>query len=144
MLIFIAQLGGKIQTPSEILMMTFGAIVTILVLLYVYFKGTISFPLAKRIVRDHELQVFIAIFLCFAGALFTSFFGLSTALGAFTGGIIINAAREAHWIHDTLQSFRVLFVSFFFIGIGLQMDLLFIYENLWVISLTILTVYLTN
>ncbi|GAA3521258.1 cation:proton antiporter [Aquimarina addita] len=144
MLLIISQLGGKTQTALENFMMVVGAIIIISLLLFIYIKKTISFPLAKRIVRDHELQVFLAIFLCFAGALFTSIFGLSAALGAFVGGMIINSAKETHWIHDTLQSFRVLFVSFFFISVGLQMDIQFIYSNLWIILLSIAAVYLTN
>ncbi len=144
MLLVIAQLGGKSQTSSELIMMSIGAVITIGILSYIYFKGTISFPFARKIVRDHELQVFMAIFLCFSGALFTSVFGLSAALGAFVGGMIINATRGVHWIHDTLQSFRVLFVSFFFISVGLQMDLIFIQQNWEVIVAALIAVYVTN
>jgi CPA2 family monovalent cation:H+ antiporter-2 len=58
--------------------------------------------------------------------------------------MIINSAREADWIHDTLHSFRVLFVSFFFISVGLQIDLNFLQQNITAILLVLLAVYLTN
>ncbi|WP_027395097.1 cation:proton antiporter [Aquimarina latercula] len=144
LLIIISQLGGKSESLENIILMSVGAILIVVTLIYIYIKGTITLPFSKRIERDHELQVFMAIFLCFGGALVTLVFGLSAALGAFVGGIIINAAKEADWIHDTLHSFRVLFVSFFFISVGLQIDLTFIYNNLWSILITILVVYITN
>ncbi len=144
LLLIISQLGEKSESIESILLMSIGAILIIAILGYIYVKGTIFLPFSKKIYRDHELQVFMAIFLCFGCALATSLFGISAALGAFVGGMIINAAKATHWIHDTLHSFRILFVSFFFISVGLQIDLTFIYENLWAISLTILIVYVTN
>ncbi|WP_299260204.1 cation:proton antiporter [uncultured Aquimarina sp.] len=144
LLIIIAQLGGQTQSIGNIILMSIGAIIIVSVLVYIYVKGVIVLPFSKKIYRDHELQVFMAIFLCFGCALATSFFGLSAALGAFIGGMIINAAKATHWIHDTLHSFRVLFVSLFFISIGLQIDLNFVYNNIWTILLAILVVYITN
>ncbi|TSE09162.1 cation:proton antiporter [Aquimarina algiphila] len=144
LLIIISQLGGKTESTENVILMIIGAIIIVSVLVYIYIKGSILLPFSKRIYRDHELQVFMAIFLCFGCALATSFFGISPALGAFVGGMIINAARATHWIHDTLHSFRVLFVSLFFISVGLQIDLGFVNDNLWIILLVILIVYITN
>lgn len=144
LLIIISQLSGTSQSNEHLMLMIVGAILIIATLIYIYIKGTIHLPFAKRIERDHELQVFMAIFLCFGGALATLVFGLSAALGAFVGGMVINSAKEADWIHDTLHSFRVLFVSFFFISVGLQIDVVFLKENLSTILLVLVVVYLTN
>ncbi len=144
LLIIISQLGGKEQSTQSLVLMIVGAIIIVTALIYMYVKGALHIPFAKKIERDHELQVFMAIFLCFGGALFTLLFGLSGALGAFVGGMIINAAKETDWIHDTLHSFRVLFVSFFFISVGLQIDLIFLKDNLSTILLVLIVVYLTN
>lgn len=144
LLIIISQLGGKQESIESIILMTVGALLIIGTLIFIYIKGELHLPFANKIERDHELQVFMAIFLCFGGALATLLFGLSGALGAFVGGMIINAAREADWIHDTLHSFRVLFVSFFFISIGLQIDLDFLQQNIQTILIVLIAVYLTN
>ncbi|WP_051477570.1 cation:proton antiporter [Aquimarina pacifica] len=144
LLIIISQLGGKSESTENIILMIVGAVLIVVILGYIYIKGAIVLPFSKKIYRDHELQVFMAVFLCFGCALATSLFGISAALGAFVGGMIINAARATHWIHDTLHSFRILFVSFFFISVGLQIDLTFIYQNLLTISITIVVVYITN
>ncbi|WP_299215065.1 cation:proton antiporter [uncultured Dokdonia sp.] len=144
LLIIISQLGGKEQSTQSLVLMIIGATMVVATLIYIYVKGRLHIPFAKHIESDYELQVFMAIFLCFGGALFTLLFGLSGALGAFVGGMIINAAKETDWIHDTLHSFRVLFVSFFFISVGLQIDLVFLEEHLSTILLVLVVVYVTN
>ena len=90
------------------------------------------------------MQVFVAILLCFGGALVSSFFGLSAALGAFVGGMVMHVSKGVDWIHNTLHSFRVLFVALFFVSVGLQIDFEFIYQNAVAISIVLFTVYITN
>jgi len=62
------------------------------ILAYLYVKRTIRLPFAQQLEADHELQVFAAILFCFGGALLASIFGLSAALGAFVGGMIMREA----------------------------------------------------
>jgi CPA2 family monovalent cation:H+ antiporter-2 len=144
LLIIISQLGGGEQSLEKILLMILGSLLILGFLIYIYVKKSIKMPFAHKIESDHELQVFVAIFLCFGGALLTQVFGLSAALGAFVGGMIINASSEAHWIHDTLHSFRILFVSLFFISVGLLIDIDFLRENITTILIVLLAVYITN
>lgn len=144
LLIITAQMGGEQQTGPQILKMILGGFLIIGVLVYVYKKGSIKFPFANYIERDHELQVFIAILFCFGGALISGFFGLSAALGAFVGGMVLHGGNSTKWIHDTLFSFRVLFVAIFFLSIGLQIDLNFILENWMPITFILILVYMSN
>jgi len=144
LLIVTSLLGGKEEPLHNIILMLVGGVVIIVVLVYIYYKRTIVLPFSKTIEKDRELQVFLAIFFCFGGALAASIFGLSPALGAFVGGMIVHASKATHWIYDTLDSFRILFVAVFFVSIGLQLDFYFIYENLAAITVVIIAVYLTN
>ena len=144
LLLIISQLGGLQMTTWNLVLMIIGAILVMGLLAYIYIKRSLHFPSLKRIEKDHELQFFVAVVLCFGGALVTSTFGLSAALGAFVGGMLINATKEAHWIQNTLHSFRILFVSFFFISIGLQIDLVFIKDNISAIGSAIVIVFLCN
>ena len=144
LLIITSAIAGKEESAENIITMVVGGLIIVGVLIYIYSKKTIHLPFSKTIKKDHELQVFLAILFCFGGALVSSVFGLSAALGAFVGGMVMHASKATHWIHDTLDSFRVLFVAIFFISIGLQLDFSFIYEHVFALSAVILSVYITN
>lgn len=144
LLITTSLLGGEATPLGKILLMTIGGVIIILALIYIYVKRTVKLPFSDQIEKDHELQVFLAILFCFGGALLSSLFGLSAALGAFVGGMIMHASQATDWIYDTLHSFRVLFVAFFFVSIGLQIDFQFIYDHSTAIFTVLLAVYVTN
>lgn len=137
-------LGGAAIAISDIVLMLIGGGLMVGILVYLYVKRTIRLPFASQLEADHELQVFAAILFCFGGALLASLFGLSAALGAFVGGMVMHAAQSTHWIHNTLHSFRVLFVAVFFISIGLQIDFQFITTHFTSLLIALVAVYLTN
>lgn len=144
MLIGTSVMGGKATSMGSILVMVVGGILFVLTLMYIYKKRRVRLPFSAKMLNDHELQVFMAVLFCFGGALITSVFGLSPALGAFVGGLYLHASGSTKWIHDTLHAFRVIFVAFFFAGVGLQIDFNFIAQN-WVAVIAVLfTVYITN
>jgi CPA2 family monovalent cation:H+ antiporter-2 len=144
LLIITSFLGGEGAPLQKILLMLIGGLAIIGILIWVYTRHRVRLPFSTLIERDHELQVFLALLFCFGGALLTSLFGLSAALGAFVGGMILHAADSTSWIHDTLHSFRVVFVAIFFVSVGLQIDLAFIWQNALPIVAVVLAVYLTN
>lgn len=144
LLIITSLLGGEPEPIGNVLRMIIGGVVIMAVLIYIYAKRTIKLPFSEQIEKDHELQVFLAILFCFGGAILSSAFGLSAALGAFVGGMIMHASQATDWIYDTLHSFRVLFVAFFFVSIGLQIDFGFIYEHSLAIFTVLFAVYITN
>jgi len=144
LLIIISTIGGDSPPLKDILWMISGGLLFIGILVYIYIKKNIVLPFSEALQQDHELQVFAAILFCFGGALISSIFGLSPALGAFIGGMVMHAGKACTWIHDTLHSFRIIFVAAFFIGVGLQIDLMFIAENAWPICVMLVSVYLTN
>ncbi|WP_372747078.1 cation:proton antiporter, partial [Lutibacter sp.] len=135
LLILTSIIGGKEEPIENIVLMIVGGLLVMAILIYIYIKRSIKLPFASKLENDHELQVFAAILLCFGGALLASAFGLSPALGAFVGGMVMHVSKATDWIYDTLHSFRVLFVALFFVSIGLQIDFEFIVENYLVISI---------
>ena len=107
-------------------------------------REKLSLPFQKFIRRDHEIQVFLAIVICFGFSLITSFLGLSSALGAFVAGILVSSFRATHWVHESLHAFRVVFVALFFVSIGMLIDLAFIEENVLIIGIFVLMVLIVN
>lgn len=137
-------LSGQPEDLALILLKLAGGVFVILTLVYIYVKKEIALPFAESIKDDHEMQVFTALFFCFGGAMITELFGLSAALGAFIGGMVIHTAKSTRWIFNAMHSFRIFFVGLFFVSIGLQIELEFIIDNIWRILLVIAAVYITN
>ena len=144
-LILISIFGGEDTSAESILLKVTGGVLIIATILYIYIKKEIYWlPWRKSIMKDHELQVFLALFFCFAGAVIAGLFGISEALGAFVGGLIMHAGKATRWIHDAIHSFRILFVAVFFISIGAQINITFLLNNLLPLGLSLVTVFILN
>lgn len=79
--------------------------------------------------RSRELFLLTIILLCLAVALLTSSLGLSLALGAFLAGLIVSESDYAHHAFGNILPFKDAFTSFFFVSIGMLLDLRFVAEN---------------
>ncbi|NIJ44650.1 CPA2 family monovalent cation:H+ antiporter-2 [Wenyingzhuangia heitensis] len=144
MLIAANYLGGTKPETSEIILQAVGGILLIVGIVWILKKQEITIPFSKSFESDHELQVFFAFSICFGFALLTSLFGLSAALGAFVAGMVVNSAKSTQWFHDSLNSFRIIFVALFFVSIGMLIDAKFILTHWIIISILLLTVYISN
>lgn len=144
MLIATNYLGGQIPATEEVIRQLIGGGLIIGLIIFLTKRKTIELPFSRVIEKDHELQVFVAFITCFGFALLTAFFGLSAALGAFVGGIVVNSAQSTNWFHDSLHAFRVVLVAVFFISIGMMIDLDFLKENATIIAILVSSVLLTN
>jgi len=91
-----------------------------------------------------ELFLITTITICFAVAFLTSEAGLSLALGAFLAGLIISESEYSHQATSIILPFRELFTSFFFISVGMLLNLQFFSENIPVIMLIVLAVFIVK
>lgn len=124
MLIIIGLLSGDGTSGTEKLLQLVGGIATFAMFLYLFKKETVRLPkIFATLANDHELQVFAAMIICFGFSLLTGLFSLSMALGAFLAGMLVASARETHWVHQSLEPFRVVFVAIFFVSIGMMINL---------------------
>lgn len=85
------------------------------------------FHVAKT--QSRELFLLTIIVLGFAVAWLTSIFGLSLALGAFIGGLIISESEYSEQAFGNIIPFRDVFTSFFFVSVGMLLDLNYILSN---------------
>lgn len=85
--------------------------------------------------RSRELFLLTVVVICFAVAWLTSSIGLSLALGAFLAGLIISESEYSHQALGNILPFRDVFMSFFFVSIGMLLDIGFLFQNLWLILL---------
>lgn len=94
--------------------------------------------------NSKELFLLVTITLCFAIAFLTSEAGLSLALGAFIAGLIISESEYSHQATSIILPFRELFTSFFFVSIGMLLDLNFFINHLAIILLLVLLVFVVK
>jgi len=90
--------------------------------------------------RSRELFLLSIVVVCFAVAWLTSSIGLSLALGAFLAGLIISESEYSHQALSNILPFRDVFLSFFFISIGMLLDIDFLFKHLFLITLLALGV----
>ena len=144
MLIIINYLGGHKPDGIEIIKQMVGGVLIVGLIIYIIYKKEIKIPFQSYIKKDHEMQVFLAFSLCFGFSIITAFLGLSAALGAFVGGIVLSATKSTKWIHDSLGAFKTMFVALFFVSVGMIIDLIFLKNNALTIGVLVLLVFVLN
>ena len=76
--------------------------------------------------QSRELFILITLVICFAVAFLSYSLGLSLALGAFLAGLIISETEFSHEALSNIIPFRDVFMSLFFISIGMLLDVRFL------------------
>ena len=114
----------------------------VLVITYVSAKYVVP-RMMHAVAKTHSKELFllVTITFCFAVAFLTSEIGLSLALGAFIAGLIVSESEYSHQATSIILPFRELFTSFFFVSVGMLLDLNFFVSNSSVILLLVLAVF---
>ncbi|HDS06557.1 MAG TPA: sodium:proton exchanger, partial [Bacteroides sp.] len=90
--------------------------------------------------KNQELFLISIFLICLAVALLTSQLGMSLAFGAFLAGLMISESDYSHNAFSNLIPFKDVFTSFFFVSIGMLLDLSFIIENWQLVLVAVLLV----
>ncbi|MGF1566153.1 MAG: cation:proton antiporter [Flavobacteriales bacterium] len=136
MMLMIPLLAGKSEDPGKDLLILAGKLTGVLGVLYL--MGRFLVPTVfKWVVRAKSRELFLltTMVLCFATAWMTSAVGLSLALGAFFAGLIISESDYSHQATANILPFREIFISFFFVSVGMLLDLSFFFEHFATIHL---------
>ena len=79
--------------------------------------------------RNQEIFLLSVVVICLGVAWLTSNAGLSLALGAFLAGLIISESEYSHQALGNILPFRDVFTSFFFVSIGMLLDVDFLFKQ---------------
>ncbi|MBV7265429.1 cation:proton antiporter [Erythrobacter ani] len=103
----------------------------------VIFARYLTGPLFRLIARAGSSEVYTAtaLFIALAAGWATGIAGLSLTLGAFLGGMAVADSRYRILVQSEIDAFRGLFLSFFFISVGLGIDPAIVADN-WVTIIT--------
>lgn len=133
--------GNSTNLVNEILLLL---IKSGLIVLFTYLAARYIVPKAMYLIaktKSKELFLLTTITLCFTVAFLTASAGLSLALGAFLAGLIISESEYSYQATSTILPFRELFISFFFISIGMLLNLDFFVQNIAMILILVLIVF---
>ena len=140
LLLFTNLLGSTdVNIAKEILILA-GKALFIIGLVYVGNKWLLPKLLhLVAMTKNQELFMMSIFLICLAVALLTSQLGMSLAFGAFLAGLMISDSQYSHNAFSNLLPFKDTFTSFFFVSIGMLLDMTFVVENY---PLVILSVFL--
>ena len=134
--------GGEIDYKNQLFLL---AVKTIFIIGFLYVGNRWLMPklLYKiAITRNQELFMMIILLICLSVALLTYQMGMPLAFGAFLAGLMISESEYSHDAFGNLITFRDTFTSFFFVSIGMLLDLGFVAEHFALIVVTVLVVVL--
>ena len=136
MILLTPMLAGKSQDLAGDLFGLAGKMLILLVLVYVMARFVVP-RLLDAVVRTRSRELFIAsiVSICFATAWLTSSIGLSLALGAFFAGLIISESEHRIQATGNVLPFHEVFISFFFVSIGMLLDIGYLWKHLFAIVL---------
>ena len=88
-------------------------------------------PLLKIIgkIAERELFIVAGLVAVLGGATLMEFIGLSPALGAFIAGVMLANSPYRHELEADIDPFRSLLLGFFFLAVGMMLDLEVVMDN---------------
>jgi CPA2 family monovalent cation:H+ antiporter-2 len=120
--------GGEILTPILSLLGKGVAIVVLVLVAARWVAPWLLFQVARS--RNREVFLLATAAMGLTAAWLTSMAGLSLALGAFLAGLIISESDYGAQALGEILPFKELFLSFFFVSVGMLLDLSFVAREL--------------
>ncbi|MGO1344276.1 NAD-binding protein, partial [Chromohalobacter japonicus] len=79
----------------------------------------------------HEVFTAAALFMVLTMALVMEWAGLSMALGAFLGGVMLADTVYRHELEANIEPFKGILLGLFFIAVGMSVDLTLVVDEVW-------------
>ena len=104
-------------------------------------------PLALRDAartKNRDLFLLLTLFICMGTTFATSLIGIGPELGAFLAGLLISNTEYSHQTLGYIQPFQDVFMSLFFISIGLMVNLHLFLTNIGIILMLTAVILIIN
>lgn len=124
----LAGAGGSVTVSILILILKAVFIILLVIVSTRWLVPKIFYHITQT--RNREIFLLTVVVICLAVAWLTYALGLSLALGAFLAGLIISESEYSHQALGNILPFRDVFLSFFFVSIGMLLNLDFLYRNM--------------
>lgn len=131
-----------LAAPGEALWRSLGwaalqatVVLTLLVFLGQRYLGRVVGSLARH--RSEELLLLSTLWIVVGLSYLTAATGLSMALGAFVGGMLISETLYRHQVEADIRPFRDILLGLFFVTMGMMLDLGFVLNHLHKLALAL-------
>lgn len=141
LLLFTPMLGGATADVGHDLLLM--VMKTVAILIFIWAGTKWIMPRVLHVIamtRSQELFLMSILLICLSVAMLTNELGMSLAFGAFLAGLMISDTEYSRSAFGNLIPFKDVFTSFFFVSIGMLLDLGFVYEHPWLITGAVLLV----
>jgi len=133
-LIMITLFTNENASLSDMVTQTLISGLIVLVTLYIFGKYVLQWLLAFVVdSKTEELFISTIILIVLSSALLAHQFGFSYSLGAFIAGMLIAETKYKYQIEADLVPFRDILLGLFFITVGIQVNLEFVFNNIFTI-----------
>ena len=132
--------GARVNAGNELLLMVMK---TVAILIFIWAGTKWIMPRVLHVIaktRSQELFLMSILLICLSVAMLTNEMGMSLAFGAFLAGLMISDTEYSRSAFGNLMPFKDVFTSFFFVSIGMLLDLGFVYEHPWLVIGTVFLV----
>ncbi len=98
----------------------------------------------EHIARTRRTELFLlsVVAICFGIAAASSMAGVSLALGAFLGGLVVSESQYSDQALSEILPLRTVFYAVFFVSVGMLLDMRFFWEHLWIVLLAAVAIVL--
>lgn len=141
LILFTPLLGGEVVDFSNTVLILL--LKTIGIIAFVYVGNRWVMPKVLHMIaltKNQELFLMSILLFGLSVALLTSELGMTLAFGAFLAGLMISESDYSHNAFGNLIPFKDTFTSFFFVSIGMLLDLQFVVDNYKLVILTVILV----
>ncbi|MDO5537096.1 MAG: cation:proton antiporter [Desulfovibrionaceae bacterium] len=131
MMLLVPLLAGTMQITPLAVAVALGKVAAMAVVMYLFLKYALD-RLLNAVVRTRssELLLLTTLCMCLGFATITEALGMSFSLGAFLAGLMLARSRFAMSAVADIMPYRDVFLSLFFITVGMMLDVRFVAEHL--------------
>jgi monovalent cation:H+ antiporter-2, CPA2 family len=98
------------------------------------------FPASEYLLKNSDVGTLGVLGICFASATASGFLGLSPALGAFLGGLVVGHSTLRRGALVMAQPVQSILLFVFFLSVGLLIDLDYLIRQAWIIGAALIVV----
>lgn len=143
LLLITESLGAAITAKSMLLVAGKLLLASCLLGVFIHVLNKVKsfrFPASEFLMKNHDIGTLGVLGICFAAAAVSGLIGLSPALGAFLGGLVVGHSTLRRGALSMSEPVEAILLFVFFLSVGLLIDLSYLQQHIWVIVAALVVV----